>query len=138
MLDFSTFSFSSHFISLSLSLYELLPILTHSLSLCVGGQASTPVDRRVLWGFFFFFFFRCDRCLKEKVGMAEVGDGSLKSSVVGFCWSSEIASVWVWCCWVSGLVRLVMGLVEIGVGHDEVMVRSYVVEMGEGSDGFCY
>ena len=28
-----------------------------------------------------FFFFGCDRCLKEVVGMAEVGRGSLKSII---------------------------------------------------------
>ena len=50
-----------------------------------------------------------------------MGCGSLKSGVTGFCWSSKITSVWVRCCWVSGLLRLVMGLVEIGVGHGEVM-----------------
>ena len=60
-----------------------------------------------------------------------MGHGSLKSGVAGFCWSSEIANVWVRCCWVSRLLRLVMGLVEIG----EVMVRSWVVEMGVDSDG---
>ena len=26
-------------------------------------------------GFFFFFFFLCDQCLKEEVGMAELGMG---------------------------------------------------------------
>ena len=31
--------------------------------------------------FFFFFFCGCDRCLKEEVGMAEVGCGSLKSII---------------------------------------------------------
>ena len=67
-----------------------------------------------------------------------MGYGSLKSHVAGFCWSSEIANVWVRCCWVSRLLRLVMGLVEIGMGHSEVMARSCMVEMGLDSDGFCY
>ena len=67
-----------------------------------------------------------------------MGHGSLKSSVAGFCWLLEIASVCVRCCWVSGLLRLVMGLVEIGVGHSEVMARLCVVEIGVDSDGFCY
>ena len=30
-----------------------------------------------------------------------MGRGSLKFDVAGFYWSSEIASVWVWCCWVA-------------------------------------
>ena len=47
--------------------------------------------------------------------------GSLKSGVAGFCWSSKIASVWVWCCWVSRLLRLVMGLVVIDMGYGKVM-----------------
>ena len=67
-----------------------------------------------------------------------MGYGSLKSHVAGFCWSSEIANVWVRCCWVSRLLRLVMGLVEIGMGHSEVMARSCMVEMGMDSDGFCH
>ena len=50
-----------------------------------------------------------------------MGRGSLKSGVARFCWLSKIASVWVRCCWVSGLLRLVMGLVEIGVGHGKVV-----------------
>ena len=50
-----------------------------------------------------------------------VGRGSLKFGVAGFCWLSEIASIWVRYCWVSGLLRLVMGLVEIDVGHGEVV-----------------
>ena len=51
--------------------------------------------------------------------MAEVGCGS---------WLSQVRCCWVLlvvgdrqCCWVSGLLRLVMGLVEIGVGHGEVV-----------------
>ena len=43
-------------------------------------------------------FFCCDRCLKEEVGMAEVGRWSWLGPVVGSwlgCWSLEIASVWV-------------------------------------------
>ena len=67
-----------------------------------------------------------------------MGRGSLKFGVAGFCWLSEIASIWVRCCWVSGLLRLVMGLEEISVGHNEVMARSCMVEMGVDSDGFCY
>ena len=42
--------------------------------------------------------------------MAKVGYGSRRS---------KIASVQVRCCWVSGLLKLVMGLVEIGVGHED-------------------
>ena len=45
-----------------------------------------------------------------------------KSPSTSYKSSSEIASVWVWCCQVSGLLKLVMGLVEISVGHGEVMV----------------
>ena len=88
-LLFSTLSFSSF--SLPLSLSELLSTLT--LSLCAVGWAPTPVcgswvngsvDRQV-WSSgscgFFFFFFGCDRCLKEEVGIAEVGRGSLKSII---------------------------------------------------------
>ena len=71
MLDFLILSLSSHFVSLSIC--ELLS--TFTLSLSAGGWTFMPMDR---WGFFFFFFFVCvcDRCLKEDVGMAEVGYGS--------------------------------------------------------------
>ena len=65
-----------------------------------------------------------------------VGRGFLKSSVAAFCWLLKIANVWVQCCWVSRLLRLVMDLVEIGVGHGEVMVKSCVV-MGVGPMGFA-
>ena len=34
-------------------------------------------------GFFFFFFFCYDGCLKEEVGMAEVGCGSWLGPVFG-------------------------------------------------------
>ena len=70
----------------------------------------------------FFFFFCCDQCLKEEVGMAEVGCGSWLDPVFGS-----------WLKWVVGRRRslmfgsgevmarsawvTVMGLVEIGVGH---------------------
>ena len=37
----------------------------------------------------------CDKCLKEEMGMAKVGRGSLKSDVADFCWSLEIVNVWV-------------------------------------------
>ena len=40
-----------------------------------------------------------------KLGMAEVGHGSLKSGVARFCWSSEIVNVWVRFCWVVLVVR---------------------------------
>ena len=63
-----------------------------------------------------------------------MGYGSLKSHVAGFCWSSEIANVWVRCCWVSRLLRLVMGLVEIGMGHS-ARGHGEVVHGGDG-DGF--
>ena len=39
---------------------------------------------------------------------------------------------------VARLLKLVMGLEEISVGHNEVMARSCMVEMGVDSDGFCY
>ena len=87
-LLFSTLSFSSFFLPLSLSLSELLSTLT--LSLCAVGWASTPVcgswvngsvDRQVWSSGSCGFFFGFDRCLKEEVGMAEVGRGSLKSII---------------------------------------------------------
>ena len=85
MLDFSTLSLSSHFVSLSL--YELLSTLT--LSLCVDGWASILLDWQVLWLLLLLLFFVCvcvcvcvcDRCLKEEVGMTEVGYGSWFSQV---------------------------------------------------------
>ena len=40
--------------------------------------------------FFFFFFCRYYRCLKEEVGMAEMGHGSLKSSVGHGLWVSQV------------------------------------------------
>ncbi|KAL4652359.1 hypothetical protein ACB092_01G227400 [Castanea dentata] len=47
----------------------------------------------------FFFFFCCDRCLKEEVGMAEVGYGSWFSQV-RCCWVllvvSEVTARWRW------------------------------------------
>ena len=65
-----------------------------------------------------------------------MGYGSLKSHVAGFCWSSEIANVWVRCCWVSRLFRLVMGLVEIGMGHNEVNVSGFLL-VSPVLLGFC-
>ena len=40
---------------------------------------------------------------------------------------------WLSTFWVSRLLKLVIGLVEIGVGHGEVTARSCVVEMGVDS-----
>ena len=40
---------------------------------------------------------------------------------------SQIASVWVQCCWVYGLLRLVMGLVEISVVHGEVNFSGFLL-----------
>ena len=86
--------FSSPSLSLSIalltspSLSELISTLT--LSLCAVGWASTPVcgswvngsvDQQVWSSGSSGFFFGCDRCLKEEVGMAEVGRGSLKSII---------------------------------------------------------
>ena len=70
-----------------------------------GSWVSGSVDRQVWSSGFFFFFFCCDKCLKEEMGMAKVGRGSLKSSVAEFCWSLEIVGVWVRFC----LVLLVDG-----------------------------
>ena len=90
---------------LTLSLW--IALNSHSLSLCAGGWAFTSVcgswvsgsvDRQV-WSSGFFFFC-CDKCLKEEMGMAKVGRGSLKSVVAKFCWSLEIVGVWIQFCWV--------------------------------------
>ena len=39
---------------------------------------------------FFFFFLCCDRCLKEEVGIAEMGRGSLKSDLGHGLWVSQV------------------------------------------------
>ena len=86
--------------------------------------------------FLLFFFFFGDRCLKEKVGMAEVGcelwlGPVFGSLVVVGSWLGSMFGLWV--KWVVGrrsslvfgfgevMVRsawvTVMSLVEIGVGH---------------------
>ena len=112
----------------------LLPISTSQWLIFYGGFSGC---------FFLFFFFSffvfcffCDRCLKEEVGMAEVGCELWLGSVFGSLvvvgpWLGSVFGLWV--KWTVGrrsspifgfdevMVRstwvTVMSLVEIGMGH---------------------
>ena len=53
-----------------------------------GGSAG--LEFWVLW--VFFFFFGCDRCLKEEVGMVELG--------MAFCYSFDLNKGWIFFLWV--------------------------------------
>ena len=66
------------------------------------------MDRWVLWVYLFLFFLCCDWCLKEEVGMVEVGSGS------GF---SQVQ-----CCWVLLVVRDRQCLGSILLGFSVVVV----------------
>ena len=85
------------------------------------------------WGFFFFFFC-CDKCLKEEMGMAKVGRGSLKSGVAEFCWSLEIVSVWVRFCLVLLVVEYRKCLDPILLGFCWSFMGFVLAVVGDGGE----